>query len=96
MKLKLLRFLWIFDLFISLVIVVFFFIGIMDGSVSSFNIELWLIILFVLAVLHSGSFWLKTQGYILSAIILLLVLAIPGLLFGLFMLLILLSQSPWN
>jgi hypothetical protein len=39
------RILWGFDLLIALVVVFFFFWGLSDGTVSAFNIGLWLVLL---------------------------------------------------
>ena len=41
--------LWGIDAIVGAIAVAFFFIGIADGSVSSFNIALWLVILAALA-----------------------------------------------
>jgi len=94
--LLLFRILWGIDALICAVVVVFFFIGLTDGSVSSFNIGIWAAILGALAVILAGSASLKKLGHPVFASILLLLLAIPGLLFGLFTLLIVASNTAWN
>lgn len=88
--------LWGFDACIALVALYFFFVGLADGSVSSFNMGIWLMLLGGLAIILLGSLWLKGLGRLLLAKGVLGILAIPGLLYMLFMLLIILSGSRWN
>jgi len=88
--------LWGFDACIALVALYFFFIGLGDGSVSSFNMRLWLMLLGGLAVILMGSLWLKGLGKLLPAKMLLAILAVPGLLYLLFILLVLISKPRWN
>lgn len=88
--------LWGFDAMITLVVLYFFMIGLNDGSVSSYNMGLWTIILLVLAAVMGGSLWLKSANHIVLAKVLLCLLAVPGLLYGLFMLLVLTTNTRWN
>ncbi|WP_338875758.1 osmoprotectant transporter permease [Spirosoma sp. SC4-14] len=88
--------LWAFDAIIALIIFYFFFIGLADGTVSSFNAGLWFFILAAVGVIMIGSYWLQTHQYGLWAKVLLSVLAIPGALYGLFILLILITNPRWN
>ena len=88
--------LWAIDAIIAMVGLYFFLVGLADGSVSSFNIGLWLLILLVLTIVAGGSLWLKSAGRPGLAILLLLVLAVPGLLFGLFMVTLLVTAPRWN
>lgn len=88
--------LWGFDVLIALVVLYFFFIGIADGSVSSFNMGIWMLLLIGLAVVVLGSLALKFYGYIVLAKILLSLLAIPGFLYGLFILLVIILKPRWN
>ena len=81
--------LWGFDALISLVILYFFFVGLADGTVSSFNIRIWLLLLGAVAVIMLGSLWLRAHHY-------LGLLAIPGLMYVLYMLMILLFKPRWN
>lgn len=90
---------WIFwgiDAVVALVAVYFFVWGILDGSVSSFNIVLWLGILLALAAILGGSVLLRAAGHPVLGLCLLLLLAVPGLLAGLFILAILILQPRWN
>ena len=88
--------LWGVDAVIALVFLYFFFIGLADGSVSSFNGGLWFLILAALGAILLGSHWLNTHQQETFAKILLAVLAIPGLLCGLFFLIILITNPRWN
>ena len=96
MKLWLFWLFWSIDVSISAIIVVFFFLGIVDGSVSSFNIGTWIAILAALAVIIGGSLWLKILGYPVLGTILLLVLAFPGLFYGVFIFLMIVTKTSWN
>lgn len=78
---------WGIDALITLVLVFFFFVGLSDGTVSSYNIIVWLVILIGLAALLLGGHWLFTHQYIIAATLLMALLAVPGILYGLFMLL---------
>ena len=46
---------WAVDAVIAAVAVFFFFVGLADGSVSSFNIVLWMVLLLAVAVVVGGS-----------------------------------------
>lgn len=74
----------------ALVALYFFMAGLGDGTVSSFNIVLWLGILGGIAVVLGGGVLLKSAGKQGFANLLLLVLAVPavlsGLVFGLLLL----------
>lgn len=88
--------LWGFDALITLVALYFFFIGLADGSVSSFNAKIWALLLFGLAVILLGSLGLKSIGQLSWAKVLLSILAIPGLLYVLFILMVIITKPRWN
>ena len=88
--------LWGFDAIIAAVVFYFFFAGLADGSVSSFNMGLWALILTVLGGIMLGSLALKSAGQKVVAVLVLLVLAVPSLLGGLLLLSILLLHPRWN
>lgn len=88
--------LWGFDAILALVVLYFFFIGLADGSVSSFNMGLWLFLLAAVAAILLGSLWLKSHGRPGLAKGVLSILAIPGFLYVLFMLVVLITKPRWN
>jgi len=96
MKLNLFKIFLSVDALICAIAIIFFFIGLVDGSVSSFNIGIWIVIFVVLAAIVFGSLGLKKIGHLVLGTILLLVLAVPGLLSGLFLFLFVVSGSSWN
>lgn len=87
---------WGLDAFICCIAVFFFLAGVMDGSVSSFNIKIWFILLSILALVQFGSFWLKSAGRKGLAFILLAIPAVPGVLYAVFMLFLIFSGVRWN
>jgi hypothetical protein len=88
--------LWGFDALIAAVFLYFFFVGLADGSVSSYNLGLWFLILVALAAILLGSIWLQNHHHFAFAKGLLYLLAVPGLLAGLFMLIVLVTNPRWN
>jgi len=87
---------WAINVVIAIIVLYFFLVGLADGSVSSFNIGLWLLILLGLGSILGGSLWLKTAGHPTLAMVPLLILTIPGLLYGLFLLALLIAAPRWN
>jgi hypothetical protein len=87
---------WGIDALIAGIAVYFFFVGLADGSVSSFNRGLWMLILFSLAVIVGGSIWLRSIGKRGIAIALVLLLAIPGVLCGLLLLAFLIARPDFK
>lgn len=90
------RFLLAVDALAALVVVYFFFIGLADGSVSSFNMGLWLGILAVVAAILGGGWMLNGKGQRAAANAVLAILAVPTLLYGLFILVIVITQPSWQ
>jgi hypothetical protein len=90
------RILLAIDAAVALVALYFFFIGLGDGSVSSFNIGLWLALLGGIAAVLGGGWALNAKGQRRAALGVLAILALPGLLFGLFILMVLVLQPRWN
>lgn len=87
---------WSIDLVVAVIAVYFFFIGLADGSVSSFNMGLWLAILCVLGGVIVGSLALRTAARTGAATALVMVLAVPSALIGLFFLVLLVAPVRWN
>ena len=90
------RILWGFDAAIAAIFLFFFFWGLADGRVSSFNIVLWLAILAGLAGVLFGSLKLRSKGRRGEATALLLILAIPGVLGLVFFLALIVLHPRWN
>lgn len=88
--------LWGFDCLISLVVLYFFFIGLLDGTVSSYNMAIWTWLLLGLVVIMLGSLWLKSIKWLTLAKILLGILAIPGILYILYALMFIISKPRFN
>jgi hypothetical protein len=81
----------------ALVFVYFFMVGLADQSVSSFNIKLWLITLIAFPLILTGSYWLKNHQYIKWGFGLLLIPALPALLYAVFLLILILGGPVrWN
>jgi hypothetical protein len=78
------------------VAIYFFAIGIADGSVSSFNILLWLVMLVCLGSVLAGGYGLNANGQRRTATALLAVLAVPGILAAIFILALIVFQPRWN
>lgn len=78
------------------VLVYFFVVGLADGSVSSFNLVLWLALLSVSALSLGGAHALQARSRTGLAMVALAVTAVPGLLAALFVLLLLVTQPRWN
>ncbi|MEZ4826626.1 MAG: osmoprotectant transporter permease [Bacteroidia bacterium] len=81
---------------VGLIAVYFFIVGLLDGTVSSTNMLLWLGLLSVVMGVLFGGLWLKSAGNLIAAKILLCVLAVPGIIGGLFMLFIMIGKPRMN
>lgn len=84
------------DVIIALIAVYFFLAGLADGSVSSFNAGVWLAMLAALAIIIGGGGALSVRKHHIGAAILLSILAVPGLLYALFVILVVMSGTKWN
>jgi hypothetical protein len=92
-------FFWILfgiDAVAAMVTIYFFLEGLGDGSVSSFNMGLWMALLGGVIAILGGGWMLNANGRRRTAIGVLSILAIPSTLFGLFMLLIVITQPNWH
>jgi len=85
-------FLWSIDAAIAAIALYFFFSLAAGDRIRSFNILPWLLMLAALAAVVGGSIWLRSIGQRPLAIVLLLLLAIPGALLVLFFLVLLLAH----
>ena len=87
---------WGFDALIAAIVLFFFVWGVADGTVSSFNIVLWLAMLAGVGGVVGGSLWLRSTGRRSAARALLLLLAVPGSLLAIFYLVLLVTHPRWN
>lgn len=74
----------------------FFFAGIADDSVGPNNILLWAVILGVIATILIAAARLRARGQTLPATVLLMLLAVPGMLALLVIVVIVIAQPRWN
>ncbi|WP_045836820.1 hypothetical protein [Hyphomicrobium sp. 99] len=74
----------------------FFLVGIADGSVSSFNILLWLSLLGGICAIIAVGYSLKTKERRAAANTVLAVLALPSIAAALFVVTLLIAQPRWN
>ena len=88
--------LWGIDAIVAAIFIYFFVIGLIDDSVSSFNLGLWLVILAALAALLLGSYRLRASGKVLVASVLLGILAVLGVLAAILSLMVIISPPNWN
>ncbi|MBK9106153.1 MAG: osmoprotectant transporter permease [Saprospiraceae bacterium] len=88
--------LWYFTAIMSLVPVYFFFIGLKDGSITTRNFALWLLILLIIAGVLIGSNWLRDHDRLNMAEWLLGLAAVPGLLVLLYFIVVLIGKPKWN
>lgn len=88
--------LWSVNAAIAAIVLLFFFAGLADGSVSSFNIGLWLVILAAGFIILAGSLFLRGRGHAVLALLMVIPVAAAGLLYALFILLVIVSGERWN
>jgi hypothetical protein len=84
------------DVLAAAVVTFFFMWGMSDGTVSSFNILLWLMLLGGVGAVVGGGWYLRSIGQRGAACGVLLILAIPATLMALFFLLLIILQPRWN
>src|SRR5262249_15121251 len=89
-------FLWSVDALTALIAVYFFFVGLADGTVSSFNIGIWTVLLLGLGGVVLGSLALRAAGREAWARAVVVALAVPALGVGLFFAVLLGTHPRWN
>jgi hypothetical protein len=87
---------WWLALAVSATVLVFFVDGLVDGSVSSGNVGLWAMMLGAATGVTAGSLWLKKAGRPFWAVGVASLLAVPGLLAVVFLLVVLMTNQRWN
>jgi len=85
-----------FDALVAAVVMYFFFWGVSDGTVSSFNINIWLALLAATALSLVGGIYFYAKGNPIPAILFLLILALPGIAMVLFTVIMLVANPRWN
>ncbi len=86
----------IIDAIAALVILYFFVIGILDGSVSQRNAGMWGLLLLAVGAVTAGSIYFLRRGQMKIAWILLSLMAIPAMVMFIFMLIVILVVVRWN
>jgi hypothetical protein len=84
------------DATIAAIALYFFAVGLNDGSVSSFHVALWAGILSGIAAILIGGSLLRSYGHQGLAKTVLLVLALPGFLYGVLLLSLIILHPQWN
>jgi ABC-type Fe3+ transport system permease subunit len=84
------------DLVIGFTFLFFFLVGIADGSVTSFNMSLWIATLTALTTLVVACLTLYVKNRHRVATGLALTLAVPGVLAGILFLVALVLNPRWN
>ena len=84
------------DVLIAAIFFYFFVWGMADGTVSAFNIGMWMAILAGIATILGAGVALRANGRHVAASLVLAVLAAPGLLFGLFFLVLIVASPSWK
>lgn len=84
------------DAIAAAIIGYFFLVGLADGSVSSFNIELWIGLLLGVAAIFAIGIALRRAARPALANLVLSTLAIPTVFYGLFILTVILAAPRWN
>jgi len=87
---------WVIDALASLVLLFFFFMGLMDGSVSSYNGLEWILILAAVGAVLAGSIYFFRNGKKSIAYLLVCLLAVPALLLGIFLLFLVFADIHWQ
>ncbi|MEM7224117.1 MAG: osmoprotectant transporter permease [Pseudomonadota bacterium] len=84
------------DSIAALAVVYFFVVGLADGSISSFNMQLWIGILFAVAAIIAGGLAARRATKLVLANVVLAMLAVPAALYGVFIGAVVISGTPWN
>ena len=93
---------WLFRILFTISVVAagvalfFFLVGLQDGSVSSFNMMLWMGLLGVVLAVPAGGYALHACKHPWAAAAVLLITALPAFVYLLFILAMLIFQPRWN
>jgi hypothetical protein len=82
---------------LALAVAVYFFgAGLADGSVSSFNILLWLALVGGLTAIVGGGWMLNSRGQRGAAVMVLAIVGVPALLAALAVVVMIVNPPRWN
>ena len=84
------------DALVALIFAWFFLEGLGDGTVSSGNALLWFATLGGLAAILAGGIALRRAGHVAAAILVLLLPAMPALLYAAFIVVFMASGARWQ
>jgi hypothetical protein len=84
------------DVAVAVVVLYFFEVGLNDGSISSFNMYLWLEMLTCVAAVLIGGLTLRSYGHPRLAKAVLMILAVPGVSYVLFFAILIIANPRWN
>lgn len=84
------------DALVALTVGYFFLVGLADGSVSSFNIVIWLLLIAAVGGILAGGVALHRRGKGAAGTVLLALLAVPASLLAAFFGLLIVSNPRWN
>ena len=90
------RFLLGIDIVAAAVVVYFFIVGLADRSISLYNADLWAGLLLSIGAIIAAGITLRRNERTVMAILVLGFLAAPTLLYGVFILTVILSGQRWN
>jgi hypothetical protein len=88
--------LWAIDALVASVFVYFFMIGMGDGTVSSVNIVLWIMVLAILGAVLGGSLFLRAKKLGWVALGVLGLIAVPALGLALMFGMMMIFNPRWN
>ena len=90
------RILWGIDAIVALIAFYFFIDGLRTVTNSGTYFQTWFTLLLIMAVVLGGSVLLKNNNHMTLAKCLLSVVAIPGFIYGLFVLIMIIAKPKWQ
>lgn len=90
------RILFAIDAIAAAILLFFFSWGLSDGTVSSFNLHIWLAMLGGVGLVLAGGLWFGARREYLPGGLVLAILALPCAAFALFFLALVILQPNWH
>jgi hypothetical protein len=84
------------DTLVPIIAIFYFFVGLADGSVSSRNMLLWIVLLAALVLLWLACLYLYKAGWIKLAWTIAILLGLPAMIGLLYILMIMFGNVRWN